>query len=135
MAIKLSKEVEKNIEKLNYFSIESFINSGKAFLKATEQGRMICNIESISKSGMSRTLKFVSCEGKGKNFNYRNYFAMFKALGFNEVKNSGGYFRINGCGMDMVFATNYQVVRQLQQMGFTTKEKSKWLEQKTPTTI
>lgn len=134
MKIKLSKEVEKNIEKMSYFSIESFIDSAKAFLKATEQGRMICNIDTVSKTGMSRTMKFLSCEKNKTNFNYRNYFAMFKALGFNEVKGTS-YFRISGCGMDMVFATNYQVVRQLHQMGFTTKEKSKWLEQKTPTTI
>lgn len=133
MKIKLTKEIEKHLEK-NQLSNDVFIESAKCYIKAIEQGRMICNIESVSKSGMSRTMKFLSCEKYASGYSYRSYYLLFKALEFNNVKGTH-YFRINGCGMDMVFATNYTIIRQLCSMGFISKDKCKVLEQKTPTTI
>jgi hypothetical protein len=59
-----------------------------------------------------------------------NFYAFFGALGFTE---SGNGFRISGCGMDMVFHTNYSIIHKLQKLGFIDMKKRDVLAQKTPT--
>jgi len=131
-----NKELVKSIGKLNYYTIENFISDAKCYIKAIEQRRMICVIKSVSASGMSRQLKFNSCEkGKDGGFWYRQYINMFLALGYSESKNNNGAFVIGGCGMDMVFHTHYSIIRSLRNMGFITDDKCRTLEQMTPTTL
>ena len=59
-----NKDLQTRISKLNYYTTENFINDAKAYIKAIEQNRMLCVIGSVSNSGMSRTMKFSSCEKK-----------------------------------------------------------------------
>jgi len=129
---KLSKEVQKEISKNEYYNEEQFLADAKDYIKAIKDGRMICNIDSVSNSGMSRVIRFLSCEKSKHGFYYRNYYAFFKALGFSEVKNG---FRISGCGMDMIFHTNYTIIHRLHSMKFITKKTCDSLAQKTPTVI
>ena len=135
--IKLSAEITKNIsKKLNFYSEEAFINDAEAYIFAIKQNRMINVIGSVSASGMSRTLKFTSCE-KNKNtdgYFQRSYFSLFRALGFTPVKQSD-YFRVSGCGMDMIFATHYDIIHQLTQIGLINDEECQKLCQLTPKTI
>tara|TARA_R110000772_G_scaffold148901_1_gene259520 strand:- start:464 stop:901 length:438 start_codon:yes stop_codon:yes gene_type:complete len=115
--------------------IDFFIRSAKRYIKAIKQGRVICNIESVSASGMSRNLKFLECNGSIKSgFYYQNFFKLFKDLGFKTPINSNA-FKISGCGMDMVFHTNYTIIHQLHRLGFITKKECSILAQKTPTVI
>jgi len=142
--MKTYKTITKNIIKdLNLSTVENygstevdiFIQSAKRYIKAIKQGRVICNIESVSASGMSRTIKFLECNGSTKKgFNYLNFYQFFTQLGFTKVKNSNT-FRINGCGMDMVFHTNYTIMHQLCRYGFITKKECANLAQKTPSII
>jgi hypothetical protein len=97
---------------------------------------MCCSIGSVSSSGMSRTIKFLAPEKNIKRgeYQYLNFFAFFRILGYTPVKDSH-YFRINGCGMDMVFHTNYSIIHKLHRLGFITKKQCEQLAQATPQVI
>lgn len=129
------KEILKAINKDQYYTIDQFINDGQRYIKAIKERRMICSIGSVSSSGMSRTIKFVECS-KGKiGYNYLNFFAFFRVLGYTAVNKYGDYFRIGGCGMDMIFHTNYTIIHKLHRLGFINKPICDNLSQMTPTVI
>jgi len=91
----------------------------------------------ITSSGMSRTMKFTSCEfnAKDKRASYYNYYCLFIALGYSEARAKNYYFSISGCGMDMVFNTNYNIIHNLKRLGFITDEECRKLAQMTPTVL
>ena len=135
--INIPAEISKNIaKKCNYFTEEIFIEAAKCYIQAIKDNRMINVIGSVSSSGMSRTLKFTSCEKDERTGQHyqRNYFSLFKALGYTPVKNSN-YFRVSGCGMDMIFATNYDIIHQFKRIGLINDEECQKLCQRTPPTI
>lgn len=134
LKIELSNEVKSNIsKKLNYYTKDDFISDAYTYIKAIKECRMINVIKSVSASGTSRVIKFTSCEGKNGIYYQRNYNCFFIALGYSEAKKDG--FRIYGCGMDMVFHTNYSIIHSLKSMGFISKEDCEVLCQMTPNTI
>ena len=45
------------------------------------------------------------------------------------------YFTIGGCGMDMIFHTNYTIIHRLYKLGFMTKKECEKLCQMTPSII
>ena len=135
-SIENDKSLMKKLNSMQYYNIDSFISDAKSYIKAIKQGRMINSIDSVSASGMSRTIKFLSCEkSKNSEFYYRNYFQFFKSLGYSLKNNNSNYFRIHGCGMDMIFHTNYTNIHVLQRLGFLSKKECSVLAQKTPSTI
>jgi hypothetical protein len=97
---------------------------------------MLCVIKSVSKSGMSRVISFHSCEDYvGENRScYTQYWAFFTALGYTESRNGNG-FTIGGCGMDMVFHTNYTIIHRLYSLDFITKQECDFMAQQTPTVL
>ena len=135
--INTDKEVLKGINKLNHYSIEQFINDSKRYIKAIKEERVICSIGSVSSSGMSRTIKFLAPEKnkERKCFQYYNFFCLFSSLGFSVANSKSDYFRINGCGMDMIFHTNYSIIHKLGRLGFLNKKEVETLCQKTPQVI
>ena len=64
--INSNKELTKAINKISYYDIDRFISDCMRYISAIKEGRMLCNIKSISSSGMSRVLNFTSVE-KHKN--------------------------------------------------------------------
>lgn len=131
------KTIMKFVNNNSFYSVETFIQQAERYIKAIEQGRMINSIGSVSKSGMSRTIKFIECN-KSKNSNHHNFlnfFSFFKALGYSEARSQNGYFTVSGCGMDMIFHTNYTNIHVLCRLGFITKKKCEKLAQMTPYTI
>lgn len=132
----LSKEVIKAIAKNEYYSEEQFINDAKKWVEAIKQGRVICTVASVSKSGMSRKLKFLSYEPstykEEQRGHYRQYNVMLECLGFKFSRDSWS-ITVNGCGMDMIFHTNYTIMHNFKTMGIITKEECESLAQMTPT--
>jgi hypothetical protein len=116
--------------------IETFIDHAKRYIKAIKDNRVICSIGSVSKSGMSRTIKFVELAKNDTSGQHQvlNFYQFFEALGYSPVKNSD-YFRIGGCGMDMIFYTNYQIMNDLRRIGLISKDECSTLSQKTPSVI
>jgi hypothetical protein len=105
------------------------------FCKATAEGRMFCIIHSVSSSGMTRNMSF--CETaklqtphNEKKYCQLNFWSLFKALGYREAKGDG--FAIGGCGMDMVFATHYNIIHSAARFGLITKKQCAKLSQMTP---
>lgn len=137
--VKTNKEILKGISKLNYYTVENFISDAKDYIKAIKEHRMLCVIEKVSSSGMSRNIKFHSCEKNGidntapeaNNFYYRQYRCLFIALGYTEVRNADS-FRVGGCGMDMIFHTNYTIIHRLHRLEFIKKDECNNLAQQTP---
>lgn len=118
----------------NNFDIEYFIAHGDRWIKTIKDHRMICSIPHVSKSGMSRHLKFIEVsKGRGR-YNMLNFWNFMGALGFEKVRDSN-CFRIHGVGMDMVFDSNYYVIRYLYGLGFMSLKKCEHLEQQTPYVI
>ncbi len=140
--VQANKEILKGISKLKYYTVENFISDAKDYIKAITEQRMLCIIEKVSSSGMSRNIKFHSCEKyvidktapEANNFYYRQYRCLFIALGYTEVKNSDA-FRIGGCGMDMVFHTNYSIIHRLHRLEFINKSECERLAQQTPVVL
>lgn len=133
--IQKDKHLLKDIQKVSYYDIERFIQDAQRYIKAIKEKRMVCIIQSVSNSGMSRTIRFLAPE-KNKNikeFQYLNFYAFFLALGYTPVKHDG--FRIGGCGMDMIFHTNYSIIGRLKGLGMLTKEQASKLAQMTPTVL
>lgn len=130
-----NKAIQKNLLKLRYYTNENFVNDAKRYIKAIKQGRVINSIGSVSSSGMSRAMKFLECY-KGKfGYQYLNFYCLFVALGYTESKAKNHYFTISGCGMDMVFYTNYSIIHNLYNLGFINKKDCEKLSQMTPQTI
>ena len=127
------KELQRNFKKLYSFDSEDFIRNAERYIKACKENRIFCVIHSVSKSGMSRKLSFneatFNSEGRG---NFLNFTALFTALGYSD-RNKNGEFTVKGCGMDMVFDTNYNIIYNLYSLGMMTKEECETLAQNTPT--
>lgn len=132
-----NEPIMKKIKSINYYSIESFYDDAIRYIEAIREQRMINTIGSVSSSGMSRTIKFVEISKNESTgcYNVLNFWSFFKALGYKEARNKDGYFSISGCGMDMIFHTNYTNIRDLYYYGFLTKEETDVLSQQTPRTI
>lgn len=128
------KEFTKNLKKLNYYDVERFISDALEYIDAIENQKMLCVIKSVSNSGMSRVIKFNSFVDNADRNYYRNYVCLFIALGYTESKNKDG-FRICGCGMDMIFHTNYTIIHRLHRLEFITKEECERLAQQTPVVL
>ena len=128
-----NKELSKRIESNEHYSKESFIEDVQRYIKAIKEGRMIC---SVSASGMSRNIKFIECAKNkhNKQFMYLNFCSLFNALGYEENQ-SRGTFKINGCGMDMVFNTNYNNMQNFKKLGFINRTQCANLAQQTPIVI
>ena len=126
-----NKELSKKMNKESYYTIESFIKDVNSYINAVKDGRILYIVERVSQSGMSRLIKVTSCEKGDKNYYrkyyYRNYNQMFLALGYNV--NKEGLFRVSGCGMDVLFATNYNLINTFHRLGFISKKQCEVLRQ------
>lgn len=132
-AINNNKELQKNFKKLYSFNSEEFLQNAERYIKACKQRRIFCIIHSVSKSGMSRKLSFNEAQvNQDGNCNFLNFTALFTALGYSD-RNKNGEFTVNGCGMDMVFHTNYSIIHNLYNLGILTKKECERLAQNTPT--
>ena len=132
--IEANKELLKQLGKVNsHYQTEDLARDIQDYIKAIKSGRMFCVIHSVSKSGMSRNISFHSWQGNKTKGYYRQYWALFKALGYTPATGNRDAFRINGCGMDMIFHTNYSIIHTLRQMGILTKSLCAELAQQTPT--
>ena len=117
--IVLSKEVLKNLTKNEFYTKDNFYKDIESFITALQDGRLITEVISVSRSGMSRTIMIEAFEGDYKNGYYRNFIGMFHTLG--DKVTDKGYIKVSGCGMDMVFSLKYQTLLSFENMGFLQK--------------
>lgn len=121
--IKLSKEILKRIESEEHYSDDSFISDCKAYIKAVESGRILYGVTHVSNSGMSRNISIKSFEGKMTKGYYRAYTMMLQTLGYKFASKYDSDIKVSGCGMDMLFNTNYNIIHALHGMKFISRKK------------
>lgn len=132
-----NKQLRKAITAISHYSTEDFIRDAGLYIASIRERRMFCIIHSVARSGMSRVMSFHSFDVAPANKveprrgNTRQYNCLFLALGFKQSADRNG-FKINGCGMDMVFATNYNLIHNLHRLGFIDKAECDKLAQMTP---
>ena len=122
--------ISQYFEEISYLSPQ--MKNVKKTLKAIKERRMVNVIASVSKSGMSRTFKFNEVAKSGGCF---NFYSLFVMLGHPKARGNSGYFSVRGCGMDMIFHTNYCNIRTLKRLGFISSKQCSVLEQMTPATL
>ena len=126
----LSKEMLKNISKNEYYSQEDFIKDCKCYIKALKSGRLQYTVTHVSNSGMSRDIFIQSYEGTMTKGYFRTYFSMLQVLGYKFASKYSSDIKIGGCGMNMLFATNYNICHDFNRMGLINDAECKILSQK-----
>ncbi len=126
--IRLTKEIKKQIAKEDYYTEERFIKDCRAYIKAVDSGRIQYTVTHVSQSGMSRNIMIKSYEGTMNDGFYRWYYKMLEAMGYKFASDNS--IKVSGCGMDMLFATNYNIIHSLKHMGFIYSKRCASLAQK-----
>ena len=123
--IENDKELLKNLKKVA-MPIERFIGDAQTYLRAVKERRINYTVDTVSKSGMTRTLIITSCErSRWENkvsYHYRQYNTMLQAMGYSVKRGYRDSIRVSGCGMNMLFATNYHIVWSLHRLGFISRK-------------
>jgi len=132
--IEKNTQLKKRITTSYYGDFESnvklFIRDSIEWINAIENKSMLCVVKSVSKSGMSRSFYYTSF-----NSYYRQYSCFLKSLGYSETRNNRDCITVSGCGMDMNFNTNYNIIHNLKTLGFLTSAQCSVLSQNTPAII
>lgn len=128
---RITKNIEKNKElmaglKKIDLSVERFIGDAQTYIAAVKDKRISYTVDTVSKSGMSRTLIITSCERSRYNgklqYHYRQYNTMLQALGYTIKRGYRDSIRVHGCGMNMLFATNYNIIHTFYRLGFFSRK-------------
>lgn len=124
--IRENKELMAGLKKVG-MPIEHFIGDAQTYIAAVRDRRISYTVDTVSKSGMSRTLIITSCERSrwdGKvSYHYIQYNTMLQAMGYSVKRGYRDSIRVHGCGMNMLFATNYNIIRTLHRLGFISRKK------------
>lgn len=123
--IESSKELVKMLKKCG-MTIDRFISDAMTYIAAVKERRIHYTVDTVSKSGMSRTLIITSCEksrynGKLQHY-YRQYNGMLEVLGYSVKRGYTDSIRVGGCGMNMLFATNYSIIWTFYRLGFISRK-------------
>jgi len=133
-AIAENKDIQKAIKKLSHYTDADFFRDAERWISAVREGRLICTVKNVSRSGMSRT--FYYFELKKSDHNDKSYimqfYAFLKAMGYTESRSHDHAITVGGCGMDMNFNTNYSIIHSLARLGFLSDEDRDILCQQTP---
>ena len=115
---------------------QMFEDTALQYIKAVEQRRMICFIQGVSRSGMTRRMTFKACV-RNKGYDTYSYIDLnwFIHAATGIRINKDRELVVDGCGMDMVFDTNYTVIRILQRLGYLKPKRAEKLAQRTPTAV
>jgi len=129
--IRANPAIARRLKGEKYVSPESLADDAVRYLAAIKERRMVCVIPSVSRSGMSRTFTFHEvARHKPGEYGVCNFWSLFRFIGGYPSKE--GRFRINGCGMDMIFHVNYEMVHALHCLGACSGPEAEVLAQRKP---
>lgn len=120
--VQLTKEIIKTLDNMDYYNQEDFIRDCNVYIKALKSGRLQYRVTNVSKSGMSRDILISSFEGSINKGYYRNYTLMLEVLGFRFTSKYSSEIKVSGCGMNMLFATNYNIIHTFKNIGLINKK-------------
>ena len=102
------------------YTEKEFKRDAARYVAAVKEGRLLCKIVSISRSGMSRTLEIFELAKCGDMFHPYGFCAFLEALGFTMTPHKDA-IRIRGCGFDATYETHAHVVSALVTIGIITE--------------
>ena len=128
--ITLSKETEKRLSKEEYYTKEMLLDDIQDYIKALKEGRLQYLVMNVSSNGMNRNILIQSCEQNktNNNFYFRQYSRMFEMLNYKLDKDYN--IRVSGCGMNMLFGTNYYLIQTFKSMNIISESEANILAQK-----
>ena len=128
--ITLSKDIEKRLSKEEYYTKEMLLDDIQDYIKALKEGRLQYLVIKVSPNGMSRNILIQSCEQNktNNNFYFRQYSRMFEMLNYKLDKDYN--IRVSGCGMNMLLATNYNLIHTFKNMNIISDSEAEILAQK-----
>ena len=128
--ITLPKETEKRLSKEEYYTKEMLLDDIQDYIKALKEGRLQYLVMNVSSNGMNRNILIQSCEQNktNNNFYFRQYSRMFEMLNYKLDKDYN--IRVSGCGMNMLFATNYYLIQTFKSMNIISDSEADILAQK-----
>ena len=126
---KLNQKITGNIIKFNSsIEVNSFYDNAKRYIDALKQGRLIYIVKHVSKSGMSRDIYIAELvKARHDGFRVMTFHALLKDLGYTFKDDC---IHVKGCGMDMLFATNYDIIQTLYALRLINKVECDILSQK-----
>lgn len=130
--IENDKNIMKNINSLGMFQVSDLISHSERWIKAIKTGGLFCSFVSVSKSGMSRKFKYMEARKGNSRYNFLQFHCFLTAMGY---KPNDSIITVLGCGMDMNFNTNYNIIHRLYRLGFISKKQCSSLSRQTPTFI
>lgn len=134
--VEADKDIQNIMRKrLHYYDTKIFIRDAFEYIESIRNKSMFCVIKNVSPNGMSRKISFNSVKKYKKDYFFRQYIYFFTCLGFTRSRSNDSLFVIYGAGMDMIFATNYDIIRKLHRLGFITDKDRELLCQMTPSTF
>lgn len=129
-----NKSIMTRLKANKYYSLDDLIKDIRCYIAALKAGRLQYSVLSISRSGMCRNITIQSCERSTwdhkTRYYYRQYNNLLEILGYSIVRGYTDVIRVGGCGMDMLFATNYSLIHTFARMGFISKKECSVLCQK-----
>lgn len=132
--IEADREIMRRVNNESFYTIEDFIKDIQTYIKAVKDGRILYTVISVARSGMSRDISILSCEKSRYNGDtqhyYRQYCMMLKVLGYRVNRGYRDTIKVNGCGMNMLFATNHSLIHKFCRLGFISKKQCGILAQK-----
>ena len=131
-------DILKMYNRIDQGAIESLVKDAQSYVKAAIDGRTICDIKHVARSGESRVMIFGSCE---QNYNilgkklpghhFKRHFTLMQVCGYKYNRDHAG-FNIKGCGMDMVHATHRDIIDVCERLGLITKAQHNEAKSKQP---
>jgi hypothetical protein len=133
----LTKKVIEHIKKYDdSLTVEYIVNEMKDYSKASAEGRVFCVIDSVSKSGMSKTLLFymMKKEKYSKKYHVRPFYSLMRFCGYKQNQRTG-YFRVHGTGLDLVYHTHSELIDTCAYYNIITKDEARLLKREVPPTV
>lgn len=111
-----------------YYDAKDFIRDVENYIRSIQNRTLLCNIYSVSKSGMTRWMRFSYVHKDGRGISFVSL--MMETLGWTQNRDLCS--KVSGCGMDMVFHCNYTTVWRIHSLGLITRKAAGKLSQMNP---
>ena len=114
--------------------VSDFMVNAKRYIQAARESRLIITVHSIAPSGMSRKVSLYSLEKqKGEKRHWVCSFNHFARLTGKTIDGNSNIV-LQGCGTDLLWELNYDIINGLQRLGFISKKEAEVLAQRKPHT-
>ena len=112
----MKQSIKENLKAMSGFGweYEEAIRLLPSLQRALKNNKIYAKVDTVARSGMSRTITLGYIHKGGFiNLNRTLFAKIYSDSGKMDLGRNGGGVRISGCGMDMLFEANYRLFRAL----------------------